>query len=275
MFNMYRLIIYWIQEFKSLDKKSYIEKAGFAISESLINGAAILEPSILGSFILIVFADLKSYQFTHWLGMPAVIPEMPFHCTAEPVRLSLSAISSPADATVAMYRQLDPTSTIARSGAGVFGLAFDPLTSSWTLCALAEAWSQRYDTQNAAIVILEANGPVSNAQAPASVSSPLSWRSRNLLALLAAQHVGESREFVNIVIMRGELCNRLVGYWEDISASAVHGELQAMPATPDFSDPIKWSNEVICKFSLLSMIAWLDVQYLHGLFFIIILYAIN
>lgn len=40
--------------------------------------SALQNPRELLIFVLITFSDLKSYRFTYWLGIPAILPETPF-----------------------------------------------------------------------------------------------------------------------------------------------------------------------------------------------------
>ncbi|XP_074862311.1 ubiquitin-like modifier-activating enzyme ATG7 [Carettochelys insculpta] len=60
------------ESFKSFDKKSLLEKAANEIWESIKSGAALENPMLLNTFLLLTFADLKKYHFYYWLCYPAL-----------------------------------------------------------------------------------------------------------------------------------------------------------------------------------------------------------
>ncbi|XP_069795971.1 ubiquitin-like modifier-activating enzyme ATG7 isoform X5 [Narcine bancroftii] len=61
-----------LQSFKSTDKKALLEQVGKEIWEDIKSGRAIEDPSILSTFLLLTYADLKKYHFYYWFAFPAV-----------------------------------------------------------------------------------------------------------------------------------------------------------------------------------------------------------
>ena len=70
-----------------MDKQALLEAVGIeSVRNNIINNTAISLPNTLLSFVLLIFADLKQYRFTYWLGVPAILPNTPFIYT-QPSRL--------------------------------------------------------------------------------------------------------------------------------------------------------------------------------------------
>ncbi|KAL2159715.1 hypothetical protein VTH06DRAFT_2284 [Thermothelomyces fergusii] len=61
-----------IEEFKNTDKTAMITDAGRQIWEAIQDGTIYSVPSLLASFAILSFADLKKYQFTYWFAFPAL-----------------------------------------------------------------------------------------------------------------------------------------------------------------------------------------------------------
>ncbi|KAL2196428.1 hypothetical protein P885DRAFT_69474 [Corynascus similis CBS 632.67] len=61
-----------IEEFKNTDKTAMITDAGRQIWEAIQDGTIYSVPSLLSSFAILSFADLKKYQFTYWFAFPAL-----------------------------------------------------------------------------------------------------------------------------------------------------------------------------------------------------------
>lgn len=62
-----------VEEFKKCDKKDILSKAGQDLWSNIMEGKAIKNPSLLVTFVLITFADLKKYNFHYWFGYPSFI----------------------------------------------------------------------------------------------------------------------------------------------------------------------------------------------------------
>ncbi|KAK3685721.1 hypothetical protein B0T22DRAFT_442868 [Podospora appendiculata] len=61
-----------IEEFKSTNKIAMIEKAGCQIWDAIQDGTIYSVPSLLSSFIILSFADLKKYRFHYWFAFPTL-----------------------------------------------------------------------------------------------------------------------------------------------------------------------------------------------------------
>ncbi|KAH6630974.1 hypothetical protein B0J18DRAFT_394588 [Chaetomium sp. MPI-SDFR-AT-0129] len=64
-----------IEEFKNTDKSAMITDAGRQIWEAIQDGTIYSVPSLLSSFAILSYADLKKYRFTYWFAFPALHSE--------------------------------------------------------------------------------------------------------------------------------------------------------------------------------------------------------
>ncbi|KAJ1562090.1 Autophagy protein 7, partial [Cladochytrium tenue] len=71
-----------IEDFKKLDKAASLKEIGQKIWDAILSGEALDDPSVLASFLLITFADLKKYKYYYWFGFPALLPVDHFKLTA-------------------------------------------------------------------------------------------------------------------------------------------------------------------------------------------------
>jgi len=76
-----------VEEFRDMDKKIALKKVAMRIVQSIDNLEAVKYPDQLLPFILLTYADLKSYRFTYWCGIPALLPEKPFTTMGYPCPL--------------------------------------------------------------------------------------------------------------------------------------------------------------------------------------------
>ena len=67
-----------IASFNNIDKKECLDTCGPLILESIKNGDCLKNPSLLMSFLLLMYADLKKCRFNYWFGFPALSPSSPF-----------------------------------------------------------------------------------------------------------------------------------------------------------------------------------------------------
>ncbi|KAI9787542.1 MAG: Autophagy protein 7 [Geoglossum umbratile] len=61
-----------LEEYKSLDRASVLQRAGRTIWEAINDGSIYSCPSLLSSFTIISYAGLKNYKFTYWFAFPAL-----------------------------------------------------------------------------------------------------------------------------------------------------------------------------------------------------------
>ncbi|XP_068224634.1 ubiquitin-like modifier-activating enzyme ATG7 isoform X2 [Palaemon carinicauda] len=60
-----------IEEFKNRDKVEILRKKSTRLWEAITSGDAIKNPSVLASFLMFTFADLKKYHYYYWFAFPA------------------------------------------------------------------------------------------------------------------------------------------------------------------------------------------------------------
>lgn len=61
-----------VEEYKNADKIQILQQAGKTIWDAIEDGSILLNPSILSSFLILSFADLKKYKFHYWFAFPAI-----------------------------------------------------------------------------------------------------------------------------------------------------------------------------------------------------------
>lgn len=72
-----------IEDYRNLDKAQMLQQAGKTILDAINDGSIYSCPSLLSSFLIISFADLKKYRFSYWFAFPAIVLEPPFAPIAE------------------------------------------------------------------------------------------------------------------------------------------------------------------------------------------------
>ena len=63
-----------VEEFKNFDKKKLLDDCAAEIWRHILTLEAVRDPTLLQRFVLLTFADLKSYRFTYWFATPALLP---------------------------------------------------------------------------------------------------------------------------------------------------------------------------------------------------------
>ncbi|KAK4657876.1 Autophagy protein 7 [Podospora pseudocomata] len=61
-----------IEDFNNVNKTAMIEDIGRQIWDAIQDGTIYSVPSLLSSFAILSFADLKKYRFTYWFAFPAL-----------------------------------------------------------------------------------------------------------------------------------------------------------------------------------------------------------
>ncbi|EEA28028.1 autophagy ubiquitin-activating enzyme ApgG, putative [Talaromyces marneffei ATCC 18224] len=80
-----------VEEYKNADKMQILQQAGRTIWDAIRDGSILSNPSILSSFLILSFADLKKYKFQYWFAFPAI--------TSQPHWVPVSGTSSSDHAT--------------------------------------------------------------------------------------------------------------------------------------------------------------------------------
>lgn len=64
-----------IEEYRNIDKLNLLHQAGRTIWDAIQDGTVYSCPSLLASFIVLSFADLKKYRFSYWFAFPALVSD--------------------------------------------------------------------------------------------------------------------------------------------------------------------------------------------------------
>ena len=62
-----------IEDYRSLDKVQMLQQAGRTIWDAIKDGSIFSCPSLLASFLVLSYADLKKYRFSYWFAFPALV----------------------------------------------------------------------------------------------------------------------------------------------------------------------------------------------------------
>ncbi|KAJ5355782.1 Molybdenum cofactor biosynthesis MoeB [Penicillium concentricum] len=61
-----------VEEYRNMDRSQLLHQAGQMIWDAIHDGTILSSPSLLCSFVIISFADLKKYKFHYWFAFPAI-----------------------------------------------------------------------------------------------------------------------------------------------------------------------------------------------------------
>lgn len=67
-----------IEDYRNSDKLAMIQQAGKTIWDAINDGTIYSCPSLLVSFLVLSFADLKKYKFYYWFAFPALVMDPPW-----------------------------------------------------------------------------------------------------------------------------------------------------------------------------------------------------
>ncbi|KAK6528140.1 Autophagy protein 7 [Arthrobotrys megalospora] len=87
-----------VEEFKKANYNEIIQKSGRTIWEAIHDGSIYSIPSLLASFTIISFANLKKYHFQYWCAFPALHTTPPWSIVGERRQFSVEETSSLCDA---------------------------------------------------------------------------------------------------------------------------------------------------------------------------------
>ncbi|KAK7471324.1 Autophagy protein 7 [Stygiomarasmius scandens] len=154
-----------IEEFKAADKTKLFNEAADKIWSSIQTSKST---SLLNSFLLITFADLKKYKYFYWFAFPAFVSTPAWHIDSDTGFLSVSAPNSGLSHTqlVSIHKQL------SKSLPYFLVKSTDPEQA--TIVGVEE-----YTTDSSSIIGFI--DPSAQAQNPG-------WPLRNLLAYIRALH---------------------------------------------------------------------------------------
>ncbi|KAJ5852804.1 hypothetical protein N7534_005347 [Penicillium rubens] len=61
-----------VEEYRNMDRPHLLHQAGQMIWDAIHDGTILSCPSLLCSFVIVSFADLKKYKFHYWFAFPAI-----------------------------------------------------------------------------------------------------------------------------------------------------------------------------------------------------------
>ncbi|KAI8929240.1 hypothetical protein BC831DRAFT_497246 [Entophlyctis helioformis] len=162
-----------IEDFKAVDKTSLLKTTALEIWQDILSGAAEQEPSLLGRFLLLTFADLKKYRFYYWFAFPAILPSEPI-LLRSPAKSVVDAYGqATVDALRVEYDRFRGTS----SSPGFFLLK---VSGEKVQMADLSAFHQFFGSADASSITVGFVDPSGLAENPG-------WPLRNLLALVATR----------------------------------------------------------------------------------------
>ncbi|ESZ98427.1 hypothetical protein SBOR_1089 [Sclerotinia borealis F-4128] len=77
-----------IEDFKNMDKQAMLHLSARQIWDAINDGTIYSIPSLLSSFTILSFANLKKYTFTYWFAFPALHSEPAWKKIEQPPKLS-------------------------------------------------------------------------------------------------------------------------------------------------------------------------------------------
>lgn len=66
-----------VESFHALDKSDLLKKEAAKIWDDILTGKAVEDCSVLSTFLVISFADLKKWTFNYWFAFPALMLDPP------------------------------------------------------------------------------------------------------------------------------------------------------------------------------------------------------
>ena len=93
-----------IEDYRNLDKVQMLQQAGRTIWDAINDGSIFSCPSLLASFLVLSYADLKKYRFSYWFAFPALV--------MDPSWIPVSDTSSTPEGTIP-HKTLDSAESTA------------------------------------------------------------------------------------------------------------------------------------------------------------------
>lgn len=200
-----------LEDFKNLDKKRLLDDIGIEILKTIYSVDADMNPNPnlvlcnpwdLFKFIIISFADLKSYKFTYWFGSPVLVPRNPFKAIPNTFDGSISQLIKNIDLTpningahLIQKILLHLASNHSTPHLPIFGISIEE--ERIKILTFSEVWPIR-SQHNVLIAVIDSSY---------SLESP-GWHIRNLLAFLSC-YADADNQFINLLCLRGEIVNKI------------------------------------------------------------------
>lgn len=100
-----------IEEYRNMDKSRMITQAGRTIWDAINDGTIYSCPSLLSSFVILSFADLKKYKFSYWFAFPALHsdpPWIPARAPSDTSQSNTNNSSNPQEPNTLQSQSLSP-----------------------------------------------------------------------------------------------------------------------------------------------------------------------
>lgn len=173
-----------LESFKACDKKALIEKAAKEIWEAIWSGNAVENPSVLNTFLLLTFADLKKYHFYYWFCFPALCFHDGIPVIKQPVSLGEKFTSSQIQALLEAYDGL-----CQKQGTSAMPYFLIKYEEKSVVLSPFQTWDDFFKGQTKVTV---------GVYDPCTLQQHPGWPLRNLLVLIACKWGGllESLEVI-------------------------------------------------------------------------------
>ncbi|KAL7267373.1 Autophagy protein 7 [Rhizina undulata] len=96
-----------IEDFRKADRGAMLKRAAQTIWDAILDGTIYSCPSLLSSFLVLSYADLKSYKFYHLFAFPAFVSSPQWVLSTPPERLEPHETSSLVEAVNAWRNSMD------------------------------------------------------------------------------------------------------------------------------------------------------------------------
>lgn len=186
-----------LESFKTLDRQSILDTAASALWRQMTEDASTVKsPAPWLSFVLLIYCDLKTYKFYHWMCAPILQPPQPF------------TLAAPEDATAALAPEaLDAVVQAAEAAAGRGDAGAFPALPAWFLAPSSadpiSAWTVLADRTPGSLAALTgtSQAPILCFADPSNLPEQPGWPLRNLL-MLAQQHPDLAGRALTVVGVR-------------------------------------------------------------------------
>ncbi|KAL5333294.1 hypothetical protein BJX70DRAFT_392305 [Aspergillus crustosus] len=163
------------EEYTKTDKLGMLQQAGKTIWDAIIDGTIYLCPSLLCSFLILSYADLKKYRFQYWFAFPALHSDPPWVPLESQARLPVAENSALAKSVQAWACSVD-----ARQQGFFLARRFeshDGYSVSWKIAPLSSYENGFFDGAEFENCFTCFSDPSNYDEAPG-------WMLRNLLVLI-------------------------------------------------------------------------------------------
>ncbi|EEP80836.1 E1-like protein-activating enzyme Gsa7p/Apg7p [Uncinocarpus reesii 1704] len=95
------------EDYRAADKAALLRENGRKIWDAITDGSIYSSPSLLASFLILSFADLKKYTFSYWFAFPAIHSNPPWVAEQQSRSLNIPERNALVDAVRAWRYQVD------------------------------------------------------------------------------------------------------------------------------------------------------------------------